>query len=176
MTRKRVTRDDFTEQFERLRSEPEQYLNLADEFIRQNPEDPHGYFTRHWAWKRLGRLDLALTDLDRSLQIEPHAVTFRARAMVHRAMSRYGEAIADFDKSLAMDPESWADNFSALFRADCHARLGNLDAALADCATLRDDHWTPGVFGAPAGTKDEVTSEIRRLAMAVRQANEPKWS
>ncbi len=35
--------------------------------------------------------------------------------------------------------------------------------SLADCATLRDDHWTPGVCGAPAGNKDEVTEEIRRL-------------
>jgi tetratricopeptide (TPR) repeat protein len=168
MTAKKVTRDDFSEHFALLRSEPEKYLELADEFIKQNPDDAHGYFTRHWAWKRLGRLDLALADLDRSVRIEAHSATFRARALVHRAMNRYCEAIQDFDQSLAMDQQAWMDDFSALFRADCHARLGNLEAALADCEALRDDHWTPGVFGAPAGTKAEVTAEIRRMALAVR--------
>jgi tetratricopeptide (TPR) repeat protein len=169
MTTKRVTRDDFTAQFDLLRSEPEKYLDLAEEFIRQNPDDSHGYFTRHWAWKRLGRMDLALADLDHSLRLEPHAVTLRARGLVHRAEGRYQEAIDDFDKSRSMDQETWAGNFSALFRADCHAKLGNLEAALADCAALRDDHWTPGVFGAPGGTKAEVTAKIRRLALSVRR-------
>jgi tetratricopeptide (TPR) repeat protein len=167
MTTQRVTRDDFTAQFDLLRSEPEKYLGLAEEFIRQNPDDSHGYFTRHWAWKRLGRMDLALADLDHSLRLEPHAVTFRARGSVYRAIGRNQEAVNDFDRSQSIDPESWAGSFGPLFRADCHAKLGNLEAALADCAALRDDHWTPGVFGAPAGTKAEVTAEIRRLALAV---------
>ena len=176
MGAKKLTRDDFTAQFGLLRSEPEKYLALADEFIRQNPDDPHGYFTRHWAWERLGRMDLALADLNHSLRLEPHHVTFRARGLVHRALGRYQEAIDDLNKSQAIDPQSWAGNFSALFRADCHARLGDLEAALADCAALRDDHWTPGVFGAPAGTKGEVTAEIRRVALAVRRGAQGKRS
>jgi hypothetical protein len=52
-----------------------------------------------------------------------------------------------------------------LYQADCHSRLGNKPAALAACARLADDHWTPGLVGAPAGSKAEVIAEVqRRLA------------
>lgn len=59
--------------------------------------------------------------------------------------------------------------FGPLFRADCHARLGDEAAALADCETMPDDHWTPGLFGTPVGTKQEVAAELRRRAAAARE-------
>ena len=50
-----------------------------------------------------------------------------------------------------------------------HARLGDEEAALADCAKLLDEHWTPGIFDTPRGDKQEVTARIRVLAAAARR-------
>jgi hypothetical protein len=54
--------------------------------------------------------------------------------------------------------------FGLLFQADAHARLGNEAAALAYCARLPDDFWTPGIEGAPGGKKAQIAEELRRIA------------
>jgi hypothetical protein len=167
---RKVTSEELLEQHGLLRTEPQRFLALVDQLIQQDPSNPHPYFSRHNAWMRLGRPDLALRDLDTSLRLKSRHGAFEARGNVLRALGRHEEAIKDFDRSEAMDPERWADGFGSLFRAECHARLGNEQAALADCRRLRDDHWTPGLLGAPAGNKSEVIAEIRRLAAAAARA------
>jgi tetratricopeptide (TPR) repeat protein len=162
------THDDLLQQHELLRSDPQKYLALIEEFIQRSPTEPNGYFRRHNAWDRLGRGDLALADLNRSLELEQHPITLKARGNLLRRRGRYQEAIRDFDQVEVLDPDLFVDSWGPLFRADWHARLGNEQAALADCARLADDHWTPGAFGAPAGTKQQVIAEIRQLAAAAR--------
>ena len=147
-----------------LKSDPHRFLALVQEHVRQRPSDPIGYFRRHHAWESVGRRDLALKDLDHCLSLEPDWITFLARGRLLRDMGRYRDAIADFDRAEAANPESWPTALGPLYRADCHARLGNETAALADCARLPDDHWTPGVFGTPAGDKQQVTTKIRDIA------------
>ena len=73
-----------------------------------------------------------------------------------------GIAKRSMNRAEAVDPQGWYGGFGRLFCAECHARLGNERAALEDCAALRDDHWTPGLLGAPAGSKQEVAYELRR--------------
>ncbi len=165
----KVSDADLIENHGLLRSDPERYLALANAFVQQNPSNPDGYFSRHRAWMTLGRPDLALEDLDKSLNLEPHYVTFRSRGNVLRRMGRYAEAVDDFNRSEALDPIAWREAYGPLFRAECHARLGNEAAALADCAQLPSDHWTPGLHGAPAGTKAEVVAEVRRLAASTKR-------
>jgi tetratricopeptide (TPR) repeat protein len=152
-----------------LKSDPERFLAIVQDYVRQYPTDPNGYFRRHHAWERLGRRDLALKDLDHSLRLEPHWVTFLSRGCLLRELGRYDDAIADFNRAEAADPESWPMALGPLYRADCHARQGNEAAALADCARLPDDHWTPGVFGTPAGDKQEVTAKIREIARSSKR-------
>ena len=156
--------------FDLLRSDPQRYLELAHEVVRQNSEDGHAYFCRHQAHSALGRNDLALADVEKAIALsESHPLLHNARGVVLRELNRHEEAIEEFSRSREIAPEDWAYIFGALFRAHSHALLGNLHEALADCAALRDDHWTPGLLGAPAGDKKEVTEEIRRLALAARR-------
>src|SRR5579875_203603 len=152
-----------------MHSDPRRCLDICNAHIRANPTDPTGYFTRHQVLNRLGRKDHALADLNKSLSLEPHKTSYRARGNLLRSMGEYRKAIDDFDRAEAMDPAGFEDAFGHLFRADCHARLGNKEAALADCAKLRDDHWTPGLLGAPAGNKDQVIAEIHRLVAVALQ-------
>lgn len=165
---RKLTHDDLLQQFHLLRSDPQKYLTLTSEFIRQHPDTPDGYFSRHWAWGRIGRQDLALADLNKVLGLEKNPVSFRERGMVLRRLGEYRKALNDFDRSESLDPKGFVESWGPLFRADCHARLGNEEAALADCARLADDHWTPGLHGAPRGNKHEVIAEIRRLAATAR--------
>lgn len=167
----KITHEDLSEHFALLRSDPEKYLELANQLVRQDPSDSDAYFSRHQAWNQLGRYDLAMADLDKSLSIEPHHVTYRARGNLLRKLGLYQEAIEDFNRSEVLMPEVWPVQFGPLFRAECHARLGNEEAALADCASLPDNHWTPGLHGAPAGDKQEVATELCRLAAAARRSS-----
>jgi tetratricopeptide (TPR) repeat protein len=164
----KVTREDIDRQFHLLRTNPAKFLELTNKLVARQPADPNAYFSRHWAWENLGSPDLALDDLDKSLALEDHYVTHSAKGRLLHGMARYKEAIASFDRCQEMEPEDWPEAFGPLFRADCYARLGDEAAALADCDTLPDDHWTPGLFGAPAGNKREVAAELRRRAAAAR--------
>jgi len=165
-----ITADDLTERFDLLQSEPEKYLALCNEYVRQHPSDSHGYFSRHQVWERLGRSDMAIRDLNGSLDIEEHPATLCARGILLGKAGQYGEAIKDFNRLEELDPKGFAPCGAALFRANCHARLGNEEAALADCALLPDDHWTPNLFGAPGGTKAEIAARLREIVEEARQS------
>jgi tetratricopeptide (TPR) repeat protein len=136
--------------------------------VTANPDSAYGYFMRSHAFEALGKYDLALADLSKALSIEPDWITYEARGNIFRALHKYREALADYNSAEASDPVGWSGGFGRLFRAECQARLGNEEAALADCAKHPHDHWTPGLLGAPAGNKVEIIAELRRLAAAAR--------
>ncbi len=79
----------------------------------------------------------------------------------------YETALEDYSRGEALEPEEWA-SFASLYQAGCHARLGDETSALACCARLPDDHWTPGLHGAPAGDKAAVADALRRIAAEAR--------
>lgn len=160
--------EQFKTRHRLLRQDPGKFLDLANEEIRQNPGDPGGYLHRHWAWDQLGKPDLALTDLSTALSLKEHPALHRERGALLARLGRYSEAIADFDRMQAQDPVRWPGSLGPNYRAFCHAMLGNVDAALSDCASLPDDHWMPSFQGEPGGSKQDVTNEIRRLATSMR--------
>jgi tetratricopeptide (TPR) repeat protein len=163
-----ITHDDIDRQFYLLRTEPQKFLTLTNEFVKQRPRDAGAYFVRHQAWSEVGQPELALADLEKSLELEDRPAPYEARGRLLQDLGRYQEAIEAYDHCERLDPAQWQGGFGPLFRADCHYRLGNEAAALADCDTLPNDHWTPGLLGAPAGTKSEVAKELRRRATAAQ--------
>jgi tetratricopeptide (TPR) repeat protein len=165
----KITPEELSEKLHLLRTVPDEYLRMAHEFVTANPDSAYGYFARSHAFEKLNSYELALADLTKALSIEPDWITYEARGNILRTLGKYGEALADYNKAEAIDSVGWNSGFGHLFRAECHARLGHEEAALADLANLRDDHWTPGLLGAPAGNKAEVLAELRRLATAARR-------
>ncbi|MFZ2005312.1 MAG: tetratricopeptide repeat protein [Stellaceae bacterium] len=165
--------DDIDRQFQLRRTDPEKFLELVNARVEEHPDDPNAYFARHQGWSRLGLLDLALADLDKALALEDHYVTHRARGRILQGLGRYREAIDAYNRSERMEPTQWVGSFGPLLRADCYARLGDETAALKDCDIMPDDHWTPGLFGTPAGNKQEVAKELRRRAAAARGNDAP---
>lgn len=157
--------DEFVAQFRLLQEDPARYLEFCNRLLEENPGDESSIlFSRHQAWRRLGRPDLALIDLDRSNVLKPHSIGHMARGRLHMEIGRYAEAVKDFDNAQAMAPDDWIDHHGPFFRAECHARLGNVAAAMADCADILETHYTGGPFGTPPGNKQQVTEEILRRA------------
>lgn len=163
-----LTQEEIDREFRLYRTDPKMFWELTNKRVKLHPDSAKAYFGRHQAWKRLGRLDLALGDLDKSLALENHFVAQRAKGGILHAMGRYPEAIVCLDRCEQMEPNEWPGALGPLIRADCHARLGDEAAALADCDALPDDHWTPGMFSLPAGNKREVAAELSHRAAAAR--------
>lgn len=155
----------------RLDSDPEACLKLANEYVRQLPSDSFSYFNRQSVYRDLGRLPEALADINAAIAAKPDAVSFHERGCTYRQMGLYQEALEDFERAQALDPKNFGDDWLfPLFRADCHARLGDEAAALAECAGLPEEHWGPNVFDLPGGNKQESMAELRRRAAAARRS------
>jgi tetratricopeptide (TPR) repeat protein len=153
-----------------LRSDPQRYLRIVNEWIQDNPENPHAYFDRHLAWMRIGEPRRALDDLNKVIELKPDMVSFLSRGEVHRHLGAYEKALEDFDRGESIDPIEWQGTaFGPLYQADVHARLGDEPAALACCARLPNEFWSPGIHGAPAGGKAEVAKTLRRMAAEARR-------
>jgi tetratricopeptide (TPR) repeat protein len=149
-----VTREYLSQNVTMSHSDPEKFLALAEVFVLRNPDEPDGYYYRHLALSELGRHAEALADIDTVLVRDKHWLNFEVKGNLLRKMGRYQEALGAYNRAQAADPEDWGGGFGWLFRAECHARLGDEAAALADWAHLPDEHWTPGLLGAPKGNKE----------------------
>jgi tetratricopeptide (TPR) repeat protein len=153
-----------------LRSDPQRYLQIVNEWLHENPHNHHAYFDRHFAWMDLGEPRRALEDMNKVVALKPDPITFLSRGAVYRHIGEYENALEDFAKSEAIVPDEWEDlGFGLLYQADCHARLGDEAKALACCARLPDDFWTPGMDGAPAGDKADIADALRRTAADARR-------
>jgi tetratricopeptide (TPR) repeat protein len=167
-----TTAEELAKLHKLLRTDPQKYLRIVNEWIRENPSDPEVYFSRHYAWMSLGEPRRALDDMNTSIKLEPNRYSFLARGEVHRHLGEYEQATQDFARAEAIDPENWQRDATGLyFQADAHARLGQEQQALDCCRRLPDDFWTPGINGAPGGGKAEIADELRRRAVKARNGS-----
>jgi tetratricopeptide (TPR) repeat protein len=161
------TPTDLAELHQLLKNDPQGYLRVVNEWIDEDPTDHHAYFSRHFAWMKIGQPEKALDDLNKAiaLELKPDPMSFLARGRVHRHLGEYEKAIEDYDRGEAIDPSRWqADAMGVLYQADTHARLGNDAAALACCARLPEDFWTPGPDGTPGGGKADIANKLCQIA------------
>jgi tetratricopeptide (TPR) repeat protein len=103
--------------------------------------------------------------MDKVIELAPTQAAFCCRGRVYRELGEHANALADFRRGEAIDPKEWeAHAIPLLYQADSYAHVGDEASALDCCARLPDNHWTPGLDGAPAGNKAEVAVELRRIA------------
>ena len=154
-----------------LRSDPQRYLRIVNCWIQENPANSNAYFDRHFVWMKIGEPRRALEDLNKVVELKPDMVSFQSRGEVYRHLGEYEKALEDFNSGEAINPNEWEKDivFGLLYQADCHARLGDETAALAHCARLPDDFWTPGLAGAPSGNKADIADKLRRTAADARR-------
>jgi tetratricopeptide (TPR) repeat protein len=156
-----------------LRADPQRYLRIVNEWIRENPTSSHAYFSRHLAWMHVGEPRRALDDLNKVIGFEGEhdPMSLMSRGLVYRHLGEYKKALEDLDRGEAIDPKRWEEDivFGLLYQADTHARLGNEASALACCSHLPDDFWTPGIHGAPGGGKAEIADKLRHISADARR-------
>ena len=151
-----------------LKKDPQKYVDTMTTHIDKNPQDRRAYFARHQGWNRLGHPEKAIGDLDAAIALGAHPVYHLSRGQILAKLGRHHEALQDYATAEAMtSPSEWVDCWGPLHQACSYAYLGHSQEALAACSRLKEDHWTPGLDGAPGGNKQEVIAEIRqRLASA----------
>ncbi len=159
-----MTEQEWRQYRDLLYSHPRQYARIAEETIKAYPDDSAGYRDYADYSIRTGSYDHALSDLTRALALDGNVVTRFERATVLLRLGRYHEALAEFGRC----GPNWTTIMHAC-RATCHAYLGNLDEALAECARIYDDHCMPGILGQFGGSKAQITEKARRIASAGRQ-------
>jgi tetratricopeptide (TPR) repeat protein len=150
-----------------LRTHPEQYLRIAEDTIQQYPDDIEGYDHCATYYIEMEQYDEALCQLDKALALWDIYITRFKRATVLSRLKRYQEALAEFERC-GPEGERGYNTIMYANRATCHAYLGNREAALAECAKIRDDHCMPGTHGEFGGTKAQIIDQVRRVAGAVR--------
>jgi tetratricopeptide (TPR) repeat protein len=152
-------------------ADPARFIQIATEWIASDPTDSNAYFDRHFAWLRLGQTEQALSDISRSIELEPSAVAFWGRGDIYRALGDYAAAADNYLQGESIDPVQWTkDAFPLIYQADTYARLGDERKALDCCARLPDDFWTPGHNDLPPGGKAEIAAELMRRAAVARSS------
>jgi tetratricopeptide (TPR) repeat protein len=162
----------LTEASNCLWDDPQRSLDLCNRYLDRYPEHPHGLFSRHQAWKRLGQFDCALEDINAALAREPDAVSYSSRALVYRELDDHERAVEDLTRARLLDEHGWIDSLDPLFRADSFARLGRLEEALADCRLIPEDHQAPAFYDLPGGDKRQFIDQIRQRALAARASRQ----
>jgi len=120
----------------------------------------------------IGEPTRALEDLNKAIELErgTEPISFLSRGQVYRHLGEYENAIKDYNRAEALNPAQWQeDALGPFFQADAHARLGDEASALACCARLPDEFWTPGLAGAPGGNKAEIADKLRSIAAKARR-------
>ena len=171
MTKEERSPEEIWKLHELRRADPQRFLEVINEWLQENPKNFRPYLSRHFVWSDLGR---AAARARRSGQgHRTRSITsehFAARGRIYRQLGEHANAMADFHRGEAIDPKEWeAQAITLLYQADSHAHLGDEASALDCCARLPNDHWTPGLDGAPAGNKAEVAAELRRIAADARR-------
>jgi len=121
-----------------------------NEEICNNPCDPMLYRGRADVRMKLGELNLALSDLNEAIRLDPTADAYCHRGMIRQEMKNYDEAIADFEESLRLAPSV---PITYNNRALAWDALGRYNEAILDYnEAIRIDPNIAGVYYNRGGT------------------------
>jgi tetratricopeptide (TPR) repeat protein len=105
-------------------------LTLWDDAVHQAPGNERSYLNRGAAFYNLGKLDKALADYIKALQIDPHDfVTYSDLGLIYMDKGDYNMAIFEFGQAIKINP-----NYAGAYnnRARAYDKKGDLDKAMAD--------------------------------------------
>lgn len=118
--------------FQKAATERELTVKLA-------PNEPYYHESLAYAYERLGRLDDAIAAYQKAIALQDNAQTRMFLGMVFTRQQKYDAAIAELQKSIALNP---ADNFAHSALGDAYAGQAKWNEAIAayqNALTRKDD-------------------------------------
>ena len=115
--------------------------------IDQRPATAWDYFGRARSWSAQGRSELALSDFDRAIALNPKfGAAFNGRGNEHFRLGDYERAIADYNEAVFLDPNP---GIAYCNRAGAWLKSGEVEIALDDYseAIERNPTYAPAYFG-----------------------------
>lgn len=110
--------------------EYEEAIDLLNNCISLNPEESEGYFYRGVCYAELGKLDIALEDFIKNLEVETESEEgFFNVGKTYERMKNYEKAIEYYDKAIALEP-LYSDAYVS--RGNCRIELGQKGKACED--------------------------------------------
>lgn len=105
-------------------------VTLWTEVIRHYPSLERAYVNRADAYLRKGELNLAMSDIEKALNLNPrYARGYGLRGAIFKMNRQYDKAMKDFDRAISLDPE----------RIDTYLNRGRLFAQKNDFSPALDD-------------------------------------
>ncbi|MBQ9535011.1 MAG: tetratricopeptide repeat protein [Clostridia bacterium] len=95
-----------------------------------DPTSPWGYFNRAYRYFEEGKLEEAIADYDKAIELKPDdADAYNNRGNVHDELGEYKKAIEDYDEAIKLKTD-YADAYNN--RGVAHADLGEYKKAIED--------------------------------------------
>jgi tetratricopeptide (TPR) repeat protein len=83
-----------------------QALDYFNEELKRNPT-AYSYVTRGVIWREKGEVDLAISDFNDAIRIDPKLKdAYNSRGNCWREKGEYDKAIADYDEAMRLDPKA----------------------------------------------------------------------
>lgn len=79
-------------------------IEVYDEFIERQPENPTWWNNRCWSKALAGRAEEALPDCEKSLSLRPSAAAYDSKGLALLKLGRHAESAASYDEALRMNP------------------------------------------------------------------------
>jgi tetratricopeptide (TPR) repeat protein/predicted Ser/Thr protein kinase len=114
-------------------------MDVLTRALRLDARDAQMLIFRSSCLEHAGKLDAAILDLDRALEIDPRRNVFGRRARLRGRLGDSTGALADLDRAIEKQPDNW---LWRLDRAELRRLKGDLAGALADvdaAARVRPD-------------------------------------
>jgi tetratricopeptide (TPR) repeat protein len=105
-------------------------ISSLSSVVDQNPADAGAYNVRGTAFGKAGKLNEALADFDKAIQINPGFYqAYANRALIHRRKNQDDRALADYNQAIQLN-QSY--DVAYIGRGNIYRQRKQLDAALAD--------------------------------------------
>lgn len=145
--------------------------------IAENPQNYGAYYSRAKDYFRYGESELALTDLNKAIELFPAnegaelSQAYTMRALIYQKKGDGVKALADFNEALTLDPQSY---YSLLGRADLLCEMGDYAHAQDDYQMLlrRDARCQEAYLGlARAAYKQQNMGDCNEMLAKAQNAN-----
>jgi tetratricopeptide (TPR) repeat protein len=149
----------------------ESEIRRLTNLIKRNEQNADAFFSRGWFYHMAGKLQLALEDYTKALEIDTqHASAYYNRGLVSVMLKRYEPAVEDFSEVIKLQPkaiDAYCNRGNAYFRSgQTQLALQDFNAALRLKPDDPDLLYNRGMVYAAMGEKSKALADTRKAARA----------